>query len=96
MCFKYTDNMEKIGLHARYDYAHTLEHIGGNLWKLVCDPNSSQTYRLIGNYPNDIKAIDPDGGPFLSVGDKINEYTIKSIMPKGILELVKEVKNEES
>lgn len=82
--------MEKIVLYSRYDYIHTLEHIGNNLWKLKCDPNSPQIVRFIGDYPNNIKAIDPDGGPFLSVGSKVNEYTIKSIMPQGVLELIKE------
>jgi hypothetical protein len=82
--------MKEIILNARYGYKHALEYIADNLWQLKLDPKALQTWRVIGNYPNDIKAIDPDGGPFLSVGSKINEYTIKSIMPQGVLELIKE------
>ena len=82
--------MEPIKLNARYGYVHTLEHIADNLWQLKPDPKASGYWRFIGSFPNDIKAIDPEGGPFMSVGDKIEDYTIKSIRQNGILELVKE------
>ena len=81
--------METIKLMARYGYVHTLEHIGNNLWQFVPDLRSTGTYRVIGNYPNDIKALDPEGGPFMSVDDEIESYTIKSIRQGGVLELVK-------
>ena len=80
----------KIKLSARYGYVHTLEHISDNLWQFKSDPKSTGTCRYIGQYPNDIKAFDPDGGPFMSVGSTINDYTIKSITTEGIFELVKE------
>lgn len=86
--------MEIIKLPARYGYTHELTHIKDNLWLFNPDPKSAGYYRLIGNYPNDIKALDPDGGPFLSVGDKIKNYTIKSINSGGIFELIKEEDNE--
>ena len=81
--------METITLPARYGYVHTLEYIGNDLWQFVPDLRSSGVYRLIGDYPDNIKALDPEGGPFMSVGDTINEYTIKSIRSNGIFELVK-------
>lgn len=82
--------METIKIPARYGYTHILEHIADNLWLFKSDPKSAGYVRLIGDYPNNIKAFDPDGGPFLSVGDKIKDYTIKSITHNGIFELVKE------
>lgn len=82
--------METIKIPARYGYTHTLEHIADNLWLFKSDPKSAGYVRLIGDYPNNIKAFDPDGGPFLSVGDKIKDYTIKSITHNGVFELVKE------
>lgn len=86
--------METIKLPARYGYCHTLEYIGNNLWQFKSDPNSGGYYRCIGFEgehkigPN-IEALDPDGGPFMSVGDIINGYEIKSITMQGIFELVK-------
>lgn len=81
--------METITLPARYGYVHTLEHIGNNLWQFVPDLRSAGTYRLIGEYPDNIEALDPEGGPFMSVGDVIEDYTIKSIRKGGVFELVK-------
>ena len=83
-----------ILLPARYNLTHKLKHIGNNLWKIEFDKNATGTYRIIGDYPNNIKALDPEGGPFLSVGSKINDYVIKSISSNGIFELIKENENE--
>lgn len=77
---------EIIKIPARYGYVHTLTHISENLWSLDPDPRSSGYFRIIGDIGN-VKAIDPDGGPFLSVGDKIEGKTIKSITMNGLLEL---------
>lgn len=83
-----------IHLSGRYGFIHKLVPVGANLWHLEPDKKSAGTYRLIGEYPNNIKAIDPEGGPFLSVGSKVNDYVIKSITSDGIFELIKENKNE--
>jgi len=77
---------QDIILLARYGYKHYLKHIQDNLWTLECDPKSSGYFRIIGD-PGNIVAIDPDGGPFLSVGDQISDYHIKSITINGLLEL---------
>ena len=29
--------------------------------------------RFIGNYPSEIQAIDPSGGPMLSIADELND-----------------------
>lgn len=78
--------METIKLHARYGYIHTLTHVNGNLWQFNADPKAPGYYRIIGE-PNHIEAFDPEGGPFLCVGGKIENKTIKSISSGGIFEL---------
>ena len=81
--------METIKLPARYGYVHTLTHIKDNLWRFDSDPKSGGYSRLIGDEHgmDNITAFDPDGGPFLTVGSKIEDKTIKSISSNGILEL---------
>lgn len=82
--------MKTIKIPARYGYVHKLEHIGNNLWLFKTDPNSGKYYRLIGfEGVGKVKAYDPDGGPYLSVGSTINNYIIKSITTNGIFELEK-------
>lgn len=86
--------LQEILLPARYGLTHKLKHVGGNLWKIEFDKNSTGTYRLIGfdgehGIGSLVHALDPEGGPFLSVGSKINDYVIKSILSNGIFELVK-------
>lgn len=88
-----------ILLSARYGLVHKLTLMGGNLWHLDIDKKSTGTYRLIGfegehEVGNFVYALDPEGGPFLSVGSKIEGYTIKSISSKGVFELVKNNENE--
>lgn len=59
-----------------------LELISGNMWKL----HSPDYYRLIYNEDGTgIQAIDPPGGPFLSVGTKIQNRQITGIMPGKII-----------
>jgi hypothetical protein len=77
---------QNIILLARYGYKHCLKNVKDNLWTLECDPKSSGYYRIIGS-PDNIHAIDPDGGPFLSVGDQVSNYHIKSITADGLIEL---------
>lgn len=85
--------MESIVLNARYGYKHKLNHVKDNLWTFESDPKSSGTFRIIGfdgedKIGNLVYAFDPEGGPFMTVGDKIDDYTIKSITCNGIFELV--------
>lgn len=81
-----------IKLNARYGWNHKLEQVSGDCWKLVLDPKGPQTYRCIGFSDTDfnvrpckIQAIDPDGGPFISVGSVIKNYTVTDIMSNGII-----------
>ena len=93
--------MKEILLPARYGLTHKLKHVGKNLWEIVFDKKATGTYRCIGfegehNIGNSIRALDPEGGPFLSVGDTIENYTIKSITSNGLFELeeIKKLQNE--
>ena len=85
--------METIILPARYGYVHKLEQIDNTSnWILKFDPKCCGTYRIIGFDGQKVLkgrcfAVDPEGGPFLSVGMKIGDKTIKSITTDGILEL---------
>lgn len=86
--------MEPIKLYARYGYIHTLEHMYDNFWQFKSDPKSASTYRLIGfegesKIGHYVYALDPEGGPFMSVNSEIDDYVIKSITINGIFELVK-------
>lgn len=54
------------------------------------------TYRVIGTM-DDIKAVDPSGGPFITVGYQVENYIIKKIYRKesigGIVFVVEEINN---
>ena len=87
-----------ILLPARYHLVHKLKYIKDNLWQLEVDKSSGYSYRLIAfegesKVGNFVAALDPEGGPFLRVGDQINNYVIKSITSNGIFELIKENEN---
>ncbi len=72
--------MKKIKLYNRDGADLWLENIKDNQWQLKVDKNHEyciQYIRVIGNYPKEIEAIDPSGGPFLSKGDVLdNNYEI--------------------
>ncbi len=82
---------EIIKLSARYGLVHQLRHIDGKLYQLEFDKKSTGTYRLIGKEGEQqigysVHAIDPEGGPFISIGSKINGFTVKSITATGVIE----------
>ena len=80
--------MNKIKLYNRDGANMWLEKtkdLGNNLseWKLKVDSKHQyclEYIRIIGNYPTSIDAIDPSGGPMLSVADEFeNKYKIVKI-----------------
>lgn len=82
---------DNIKLIARYGLTHQLKHINDKLYQLELDKNSAGTYRIIGFEGQSpitgyVYAIDPEGGPFISVGSKINNLVVKSITSNGIIE----------
>lgn len=66
----------KIKLFNRDGADMWLEPFKDNLYKLCVDDDHIyclQYMRIIGHYPTNIEAIDPSGGPFLSVGDYVDK-----------------------
>ena len=60
-----------LKLYNRYGDNIYLEYIGGDEWIL----RGVEYCRVIFNKdPNDIKAVDPSGGPFLAEGGKLVEH----------------------
>ena len=53
-------------------------------WKLKVDKKHEyclEYLRVIGNYPTEIEAVDPSGGPFISVGNEFEDkYKIIKII----------------
>lgn len=61
-----------------------------NEWHLKVDKKHDyclEYMRCIGNYPNDIEAVDPSGGPMIGLGDEFEEKykIIKIINPTTFL-----------
>ena len=81
--------MRKIKLYNRDGANLWLEYTNKKIddsifvWTLTVDPEHSyilKYMRIIGDYPINIEAIDPSGGPMLSVGDVFeNKYKIVKI-----------------
>ena len=78
--------MKKINLSNRYGYNFWLEHTSDDLWILKTTDESNLKYmRQIYNEDNSIFAIDPSGGPFLSLGTEIDNYIIEEILQPGCI-----------
>ena len=81
--------MNKIRLYNRDGANLWLENTGKcadkniYVWKLCVDRKHEYCLhymRVIGNCPNEIEAIDPSGGPMLSIGDEFKDkYKIVKI-----------------
>ena len=80
--------MKKIKLYNRDGANLWLENTGKQtseniaIWKLSIDSKHKyclQYMRTIGNYPYNIEAIDPSGGPMLSVGDTFENGKYKIV-----------------
>lgn len=73
--------MRTINLYNRYGYNLKMVEIAEGKWKLDFSGFPEwETFRVIGEY-HDLKAIDPAGGPFISVGFKITDgESVKKIL----------------
>lgn len=60
-------------------------------WQLKVDDKHEyclEYMRVIGNYPNRIEAVDPSGGPFISLGDEFEgKYKIINIINSTIFDI---------
>ena len=79
--------MKTIKLPNRYGLSILLEYIKDNDWKLKIPPKNP--YRIIGDNCN-IRAVDPPGGPFIAVGDKIENKIVVNISNDGLLITLKD------
>lgn len=79
--------METIKLPNRYGLSILLEHIKDNDWKLSIPPKNP--YRIIGE-ENNIRAVDPPGGPFIAIGSKIENKIVVNISNDGLLITLKD------
>ena len=79
--------MKTIKLPNRYGLSILLEYIKDNDWKLKIPPKNP--YRVIGNKGN-IRAVDLPGGPFIAVGDKIENKIVVNISDDGLLITLKD------
>lgn len=72
--------MEEIVLNARYGLKHTLTKVDDKTYKLNIDPKGGQSFRM-GRVDDKHHFIDPDGGPFMTEGEKIpgTDYDIDKI-----------------
>jgi hypothetical protein len=82
--------MNKIKLDNRYNANIWLEHIDEDLWQLKSqDPKDLQYMRFIYQDDNEsIYAIDPSGGPFLSIGTIVGfeeKHIVKEIFKNGYI-----------
>ena len=60
-------------------------------WQLKVDNKHKyclEYMRVIGDYPNNIQAVDPSGGPFISLGDEFEgKYKIINIINSTIFDI---------
>lgn len=72
--------MKEIILNARYGLKHTLNKVDDKVYKLNIDPKGGQCFRM-GKVDDKHHFIDPDGGPFMTEGEKIpgTDYDIDKI-----------------
>lgn len=71
--------MDKVQRPNRDGAFRHLEHLDRGVFKLCGDFQ----YISITSENNEIKAVDPDGGPFIAVGDTVDGMEIESIQDDG-------------
>lgn len=72
--------MKKVKLYNRYRYDVHLTEVAENKWELFMDKNASW-YRLSPtNAPNELRMVDPSGGPYMAVGFEFDGKTVKKII----------------
>lgn len=81
--------INKIKLDNRYNANIWLEHIDKDLWQLKSeDPEDLQYMRIIYEADKSVYAVDPSGGPFLSLKTIVGfeeKYIIDEIFRNGFI-----------
>ena len=70
--------VEEIKVKNRYGYYHKFIKVNDNHYKFIPDSYMRIIYESSDN--TKIKAIDPDGGPWLNRGTMIDNYVIDDIV----------------
>jgi hypothetical protein len=72
---------KRIPLFNRYGNEVYLEHKEGSIYYLRGDKEALMAVGVtFDGSPNNIKAVDPSGGPYISIGSKTTEgYVVESI-----------------
>lgn len=70
--------------YSRYGDKRYLQLEDGE-WYFIC-AEGYNNMRVIGDYPDNISAIDPPGGPYFGVGNKFNHYV--DVLPEHDFEIV--------
>ena len=71
---------KQIELPSRDGHINYLNRIGGEGSKTYSiTPKYYASVGLLDNDPYNYSFLDPSGGPFIRVGSKIEDYTVKSI-----------------
>lgn len=68
-----------IKLPNRYGYDIHLESLTDSKWLLKIDEKANYTRVGGKNLPDDIEYVDPEGGPFLSVGGSVEGRAVTKI-----------------
>lgn len=78
----------EIQLSSRYGEDNRLVRIGGEDSLKYQLKTSIDTYRagIIEGNPDEYSFIDPSGGPFITIGSKIEGHKVKAIHKGGIVE----------
>ena len=87
-----------IQLPNRYGYDVHLEQIEGDQYLFDGDNNAFEYHRVIfEKSPDEIHAVDPSGGPYLSIGYVVGKQTVTKIVHekgKGYIVTLKPLHNE--
>lgn len=76
--------MNRIYLHSRNRFKCWLEENSDGTYSLNSENNEIYSHiRVIFDEQDNIFAIDPSGGPMLSIGDTIDKYIIENIVFDG-------------
>ena len=85
--------MEKISFRSRYGYEVFLKKISESRYEL---DGNFRILQMTKEADGNILSVDPEGGPMISVGDRIHEELVisKIIEDNGIIIIVSAVKKE--
>lgn len=76
----------EIKLNSRGGIDNRLVQVKGEPLKYELKTEFNYRVGFTGTEPREYTFIDPDGGPFISVGSEIDGHKVKTIHEKGIIE----------